>query len=81
MLTRASQPLTRLTAKGLVVRQPIGRSFAYKATTSQEDWNAGRMLKLLKETPDHQTLLAGFVSKLSKKDREALRAMLSEGNV
>jgi predicted transcriptional regulator len=34
------------------------------------------MLKLLKETPDHQTLLAGFVSKLSKKDREALRAML-----
>ena len=78
--TSVATVLTRLTAKGLVVRQPIGRSFAYKATTSQEDWNAGRMLKLLKETPDHQTLLAGFVSKLSKKDREALRAMLLEGN-
>ncbi len=77
--TSVATILTRLTAKGLVVRQPNGRSFTYQAAMTQEDWNAARMLSLLKETPDHQTLLAGFVSKLSKRDREVLRAMLSEG--
>jgi predicted transcriptional regulator len=76
--TSVATILTRLTAKGLVIRQPSGRSFTYQAATTQEDWNAAKMLSLLKETPDHQTLLAGFVRKLSKRDREALKAMLTE---
>lgn len=78
--TSVATILTRLTAKGLVVRQPSGRSFVYRAATTQEDWNAAKMLRLLKETPDHHMLLAGFVSKLSKRDRDTLKAMLLGGD-
>ena len=35
-------------------------------------------MALLHETSNHQMLLAGFVSKLSSKDRLALQSLLSE---
>ena len=78
--TSVATVLSRLTTKGLVNKEQVGRSFAYVAAITRQDWYAARMLAVLHETPDHRSLLAGFVDRLSKKDREALRTFLSGGD-
>lgn len=76
--TSVATVLARLTAKELVQRKPLGRSYVYEPAVSHHDWYAGKMMALLHETSNHQMLLAGFVSKLSSKDRMALQSLLSE---
>lgn len=78
--TSVATVLTRLTAKGLVSRQLMGRHFVYEATLTHDEWYAGRMMAILRDTSNHSSLLAGFVSKLSSRDRDALRSLLSEGD-
>lgn len=74
--TSVATVLSRLVAKELVQRHSSGRSFSYEATQSHDDWYAGRMLDLLRQTSNHRALLAGFVDKLSSRDRAALKALL-----
>ena len=76
--TSVATILARLTTKALVQRKPLGRSYVYEPAVSHNDWYAGKMMALLHETSNHQMLLAGFVSKLSSKDRLALQSLLSE---
>lgn len=78
--TSVATILTRLATKGLVTRQPMGRLFVYEAALSQDEWHAGRMMAIVRDTTNHSSLLAGFVSKLSSKDRAALRSILSDGD-
>ncbi len=78
--TSVATVLTRLVTKGLVNRQPMGRFFVYEAALSQDEWYAGRMMAIVRDTTNHSSLLAGFVSKLSSKDRAALRSILSDGD-
>ena len=37
-------------------------------------------MAIVRDTTNHSSLLAGFVSKLSSKDRAALRSILSDGD-
>lgn len=76
--TSVATVLARLTTKELVQRKALGRSFVYEPAVSHDDWYAGKMMALLHETSNHRTLLAGFVSKLSSKDRLALQSLLAE---
>ena len=76
--TSVATVLARLTTKELVQRKPFGRSYVYEPAISHDDWYSGTMMALLHETSNHRMLLAGFVSKLSSKDRLALQSLLSE---
>lgn len=76
--TSVATVLARLTTKELVQRKPFGRSYVYEPAVAHNDWYAGKMMALLHETSNRQMLLAGFVSKLSSKDRLALQSLLSE---
>ena len=76
--TSVATVLARLTTKELVQRKPLGRSYVYEPAISRNDWYSGKMMALLHETSNHRMLLAGFVSKLSSKDRLALQSLLSE---
>lgn len=76
--TSVATVLARLTTKELVQRKPLGRSYVYEPAISYNDWCAGKMMAVLHETSNHRMLLAGFVSKLSSKDRLALQSLLSE---
>jgi len=60
------------------VQELLESDLAYEPAVSHNDWYAGKMMALLHETSNHQMLLAGFVSKLSSKDRLALQSLLSE---
>ena len=76
--TSVATVLTRLWEKGWVARLPSGRAFSYHASISREDWYADQMLAVLGDAPNQRALLAGFVGKLSRRDRDALRQMLTE---
>lgn len=78
--TSVATVLSRLVAKKLVRRAPTGRSFVYSATVTRDDWYAGRMLSVLRETSTHRSLLAGFVDKLSARDRAVLKRLLDDSN-
>lgn len=76
--TSVATVLTRLVEKGSVTRVPAGRAFAYRPTLSREDWYAEQMLAVLDGSPNQRALLVGFVGKLSRRDRDALRRMLEK---
>ena len=78
--TSVATVLTRLVEKGTVTRVPMGRAFAYRPTLSREDWYAEQMLAVVDGSPNQRALLVGFVGKLSRRDREALRRMLAEND-
>lgn len=77
--TSVATVLSRLVDKRLVLRRPKGRSYVYESAISHDEWYANRMLAVLRETSNHRTLLAGFVGKLSSRDRQALRSLLEDG--
>ncbi len=76
--TSVATVLTRLWEKGLVARTQTGRAYAYSAAVSRADWDSRRMAAVLDEAPDHHSLLAKFVGRLSKKDLAELRRVLDE---
>lgn len=77
--TSVATVLSRLFAKGLVTRNPVGRTFRYEPVITREDWYASKMTAVLKEAPNHRLILAGFVGKLSKRDLNELRRLLADG--
>lgn len=74
--TTVTTILTRLQAKGLVERSPVGRRFAYRPALSEADLAAQRMRSTLDTARDREAALSRFVGTLSDDDEAALRRIL-----
>jgi predicted transcriptional regulator len=70
--------LTRLWQKGLVVRKPRGRAFAYEPVVSEAELTARRMHESLTASSDPKAALVTFVGNLSRPHERALRALLDQ---
>ena len=71
--------LTRLTDKGVVRREPTGRTFRYTPLVSEGELAANKMQAALAAVHDRDAALSHFVQELSAKDVKALRAFLNRG--
>ena len=76
--TSVATILTRLQAKGLVTRTPVGRAFAYRAVVDEPDLAARRIDALLASSSDRAQVLSRFISALSVKEAKAVRALLDD---
>ena len=70
--------LSRLHAKGVLVRRKAGRAFVYQPVADEPGLAARRMAQVLDAEPDREAVLARFVSGLSGTDEDLLRRMLGE---
>ncbi|MEE1942539.1 BlaI/MecI/CopY family transcriptional regulator [Streptomyces sp. TRM 70361] len=68
--------LTRLLAKGAVVREKAGRSFLWSPTADEAGLAALRMRRVLDGESDRQAVLASFVTSLPPGDERLLRELL-----
>lgn len=68
--------LVRLWKKGLLEREPRGRSYAYRPIESRDERVASRMRELLAGAGDRTAALAGFVDSLPAKELDDLRRLL-----
>jgi predicted transcriptional regulator len=68
--------LSRLVAKGLVVRERVGRADRYASTRAADDLAAERMHAVLNAGADRTAVLGRFVDRLSRADERALRRLL-----
>lgn len=68
--------LSRLHDKGLTRRERRGRAYAYTATVTESELVAARMRSELSASRDRTEALSGFVSRLDRRDRAALRRLL-----
>lgn len=69
--------LVRLWGKGRLERQKRGRSYAYRARETREQFVARRMDEILGAAADRSTALAYFAGSLSDDDRAELRRKLA----
>jgi predicted transcriptional regulator len=76
--TSIATVLTRLLAKGLVERSPVGRAFAYRAAVDEPDLAARRIGELLDSTSDRSKVLTRFIGGLSEREVTAIRSVLDE---
>ncbi|MDP2325022.1 MAG: BlaI/MecI/CopY family transcriptional regulator [Gammaproteobacteria bacterium] len=76
--TSVATVLGRLHAKGLVERTESGRAFAYRAAIDESQLAVRRIGAVLDSASDKAQVLAGFLGGLSKKDIQAVRALLGE---
>lgn len=74
--TTISTILTRLWSKGLVEREKVGRAFAYRAKLGEDELTASRMHSELGRAHDRSAALSRFVTRLGKRDVNALRKLL-----
>ncbi|WP_046777335.1 BlaI/MecI/CopY family transcriptional regulator [Streptomyces yangpuensis] len=72
--------LTRLHAKGAVVRERVGRSFEWTAVADEAGLAALRMRKVLDAEADREAVLASFVTALSPGDEQLLRDLLAQAS-
>lgn len=70
--------VTRLWDKGLLTREPEGRSFRYRPTTTAADHHGDRMRAALARAADRPAVLAAFVSQLDDADRALLADLLDD---
>ncbi|GAA1413006.1 BlaI/MecI/CopY family transcriptional regulator [Catellatospora coxensis] len=70
--------LTRLHAKGAVIRERHGRAYHYAAVRDAAGLVADRMTRLLAAEPDRTSVLRRFVGGLDAGDEEILRALLRD---
>lgn len=68
--------LSRLYQKGVLVRAPRGRAYAYAPVTDAPGLAARRMRQTLEKEPDRATVLLRFVDDLSPDDETLLRGIL-----
>ena len=66
--TSVATILTRLQAKGLVVRTPAGRAFAYEAAVDEPDLAVRRISELLDSSSDRAQVLSRFIGGLSARE-------------
>lgn len=74
--TSVATVLTRLQAKGLVERRPVGRAFAYEASVDEPDLAVRRITELLDSTSDRTQVLSRFIGGLSAREASAIKALL-----
>ena len=70
--------LSRLYAKGVLVRSRSGRAYSYAPVADEPGLAARRMRGVLEAEPDREAVLARFVSGMSPADEQLLRRMLAE---
>jgi predicted transcriptional regulator len=70
--------LVRLWQKGLLEREPRGRSFAYRPIESRDERVVSRMRELLAGAGDRSAALAGFVESLPSAELDDLRRLLEQ---
>ncbi|KQV94216.1 BlaI/MecI/CopY family transcriptional regulator [Streptomyces sp. Root369] len=70
--------LSRLHDKGMLVRQPAGRGFAYAPVRDEASDTAVQMHGLLERGSDREAVLTRFVSELSQEDEQLLHRLLGE---
>ncbi|MET8612559.1 BlaI/MecI/CopY family transcriptional regulator [Streptomyces misionensis] len=68
--------LSRLYDKGMLVRRPEGRGYAYAPARDEASDTAARMRTLLDRGSDREAVLARFVSELSAADEQLLQRLL-----
>jgi predicted transcriptional regulator len=76
--TSVATILIRLRAKGLVVRTPAGRAFAYEASVDEPDFTVLRISELLDSSSDRATVLSRFIGGLSSRETDKIRAVLDK---
>jgi predicted transcriptional regulator len=74
--TSVATILTRLQAKGLVVRSPAGRAYAYEAAVDEAGLAVRRISELLDSSSDRAKVLSRFIDGLSPREAKAIRAIL-----
>lgn len=74
--TSVATVLTRLQAKGLVVRTPAGRAFAYEAAVDEPDLAVRRISALLDSSSDRAQVLSRFIGGLPPREAKAIKALL-----
>ncbi|MEH0423061.1 BlaI/MecI/CopY family transcriptional regulator [Streptomyces sp. B21-083] len=70
--------LSRLHDKGMLVRHPAGRGYAYAPVRDEASDTALRMHTLLERGTDREAVLARFVSELSQEEEQLLHRLLGE---
>ena len=79
--TSVATILTRLQAKGLVVRTPAGRAFAYESAVDEPDLAVRRISELLDSSSDRAQVLTRFIGGLPPREARAIRALLDASTV
>lgn len=74
--TTVSTVLIRLWQKGHLERVRDGRSFAYRAVRTREQYTAARMAGLLADLEDRPRALSWFLDFLGPAERDQLRRLL-----
>lgn len=74
--TSVATVLSRLYGKGLVRRSESGRAYGYEASVDESQLAVRRIGEVLASASNKRQVLAGFVSSLSNREIDALRAML-----
>ncbi|MFJ4789943.1 BlaI/MecI/CopY family transcriptional regulator [Streptomyces sp. NPDC088794] len=70
--------LSRLHDKGMLVRHPAGRGYAYTPVRDEASDTAVRMHSLLERGSDREAVLTRFVNELSAADEQLLHRLLGE---
>ncbi len=78
--TSVATILTRLQAKGLVVRAPAGRAFAYAPAVDEPELAVRRIGELLDSSSDRAQVLSRFIGGLPAREARAIQAMLDKAN-
>jgi predicted transcriptional regulator len=68
--------LARLSDKGLVTRERVGRAYAYRAVLDEAEVTARQMQRLLDTGDDRAAVLSRFVGVLSDDDEQLLIELL-----
>lgn len=76
--TTVTTVLSRLVAKGQLKREPEGRGFAYRSSTTEAEHRAKLMRDALNDSKDRDGVLSSFVDSLNANDLEELRRLLAE---
>lgn len=77
--TTVMTTLSRLHAKGIVSRQPVGRGYAYRPVEDRAEMAAQRMAEVLERTGDQVDVLSRFVAHLGPAELDALRVAVRAG--
>lgn len=78
--TSVATILSRLQAKGLVVRTPSGRAFTYETAVDEPDLAVRRISELLDSSSNRAQVLSRFIGGLSATEATAILAMLDKAD-
>jgi predicted transcriptional regulator len=68
--------MDRLRRKGLLRRTKVGRAFAYEATGSRGEYDAGLVRRILAASRDRRSVLLGFVRAVDEEELAELERIV-----